>query len=78
MTNISRERQRMERNRLQLLKPLKVIQLGSQGEAPLKELPRGAEVSVLGESEIGDCIDIACKGERYFALKNQLFRSSED
>jgi hypothetical protein len=59
----------METNTFQLLRPLKVIQLGPQKEAPLGELPKGAEVRVLRESEVGDCIDIACKGERYFALK---------
>jgi hypothetical protein len=78
MTGISRERQSMERSIFQLLKPLKVIQLGPQSETPLGELPRGAEVRVLRESEIGDCIDIACEGERYFALRHQLFGSLED
>jgi len=26
---------------------------------------------------LGDCMDIARKGKRYVALKNELFRSSE-
>jgi hypothetical protein len=78
LTDISRERHGMERNTFQLSRPLKVIQLGRQRETPLGELPKGAEVRILRESEIGGCVDIACQGERYFALKNQLFRSSED
>jgi hypothetical protein len=78
ITGISRERQGMERSVFQLLKPLKVIQLGPQGETPLVELPKGAEVRVLRQSQNGDCIDIACEGERYFALRHQLFGSLED
>jgi hypothetical protein len=48
-TDISRERHCMERDTFRLLKPLKVIQLGPQGETPLGELPKGAEVR-LSES----------------------------
>jgi hypothetical protein len=67
----------MKRKILQLLKPLKVIQLGPDGETPLEELPSGAEVRILRESRMGDCIDIAYENQRYVALKNDLLHRSE-
>jgi hypothetical protein len=68
----------MKRNVFQLLKPLKVIQLGPEGKTDLEELPSGAEVRILRESLIGGCIDISYENERYFALKNELRGCSED
>ena len=65
-------------NAFQLLKPLKVVQLGPERNTQLEELPSGAEVSILRESRSGDCIDIAYENERYFALKNELLGHSED
>lgn len=62
----------------QLLKPLKVIQLGPERKTQLEEIPRGAEVRVLRESVGGDCVDIAYENERYFALKNDLLCHSEN
>ena len=59
-------------NAVQLLKPLKVIQLGPETQAQLEELPSGAEVCILRESQNSGCVDIAYGNERYFALKNQL------
>lgn len=66
----------MERQAFHLLKPLKVIQLGPERTPLLKELPSGAEVRVLRASMIGNCIDIAYEDKRFFALKNELFRSA--
>jgi hypothetical protein len=60
------------RNAVQLLKPLKVIQLGPETQAQLEELPRGAEVRILRESQTSGCVDISYGNERYFALKDQL------
>ena len=62
----------MERMVFQLLKPLKVIQLGPERQVQLEELPSGAEVRILRESRSGDCVDLSYGNERYFALKNQL------
>jgi hypothetical protein len=67
----------MWNNVFQLVKPLKVIQLGPERETQLEELPSGAEVQILRESRIGDCVDIAYENERYFALKNDMLRGSE-
>jgi hypothetical protein len=67
----------MERNVFQLLKPLKVIQLGPETQTPLEELPMGADVRVLRYSQIDECIDITYEGERYFALENELLRKYE-
>ena len=68
----------MERNAFQLLKPLKVIQLGPETNAQLDELPSGAEVCILREFLVGNCVDISYENERYFALKNELLCSSKD
>ncbi len=68
----------MKRTEFQLSKPLKVIQLGPERETQLRELPSGAEVRILRESQMGDCMDIAYENERYFALKNDMFGSSEE
>jgi hypothetical protein len=46
-------------------------------QTPLEELPIGADVRVLRDSQIDDCIDITYKGKRYFALKNELLRKYE-
>jgi hypothetical protein len=62
----------MERNAIQLLRPLKVIQLGPERQTPLEELPIGAEVRIVRDSPIDDCIDIAYKDKRYFTLKNEI------
>lgn len=59
-------------NAVQLLKPLKVIHLGPETQAQLEELPSGAEVRILRQSQNSGCVDIAYGNERYFALKNQL------
>ena len=61
-----------------LLKPLKVIQLGPETSAPLDELPSGAEVCILREFLVGNCVDISYENERYFALRNELLCGSED
>lgn len=66
----------MKSNAIQLLKPLKVIQLGPERKAQLEELPRGAEVRILRESRTGDCVDISYGNERYFALRDQLLCNS--
>jgi len=66
----------MEKNEFQLLKPLKVIPLGPERKTSLEELPSGAKVRVLRDSR--DCIDITYEDKRYFTLRNELLRSSED
>jgi len=64
------------KNAIQLLKPLKVIQLGPETNVQLGELPSGAEVCILRESQTGSCVDISYGNERYFALKTQLLDGS--
>ena len=68
----------MIENAFQLLRPLKVIQLGPERTTQLEELPCGANVRILRESLGGDCIDIAYENQRYFALKNELLYRPED
>jgi hypothetical protein len=68
----------MKRNAFQLLKPLKVVQLGPERKTQPEELPSGAQVRILREYLIADCIDIAYENERYFALKSDLLCRSED